>query len=716
MTDKHQPRTGTHGSSGEGTAVPAAALAWILLVTCLWLALGWRLRINPPLFDTSTGALPGEQLAAFATWALLALSSLGWGAWVGQWLGILPSRGVAARMGVALLLGHTVAALIVFLIGALRLYPWGVLVLLVGLGGLPGEWRAWRAAPPVPRPRGVVLSTLWVVVALACALTFVVAFAPVTESDGIRYHLVGPQEWLKAGGLVHLPHQAFTNLPAQTNMLYLAGMAVADSRVAQVIHWTYLPLVMLFGGLLTERLLRALHASRRGAEGGTEFAVWSLFGGALAGMAPVTLVLASWPFVDLSTLAFSLAAIWAVVPGSLPRLGGRLLLSGILCGAAIGTKLTALFAVLPIGALVLVLLAARRNRLAHLARFVLPIVIVAGPWFAKCLVYHGNPVYPAGYSVFGGAEWSDIADAIYKSRAGSKGFGRSPADLLLSPLDVTIRWSGFPNESPPRRTLFGKASPGYEDQNPGPALLALMPIALVGLMVGVRRRRASPILWLVLLQIVFGWLAWFATYQSVRFLLLQGALIAVAGVAVLAWMARSGWFARAAQAMLLAMAALGLAWTAGYHLLYSAKAPFAAALGIVDKHAYLSATLNFHDAVQWLNAEVQSGEKALYVGEHRALYADFEVLHADWFDTPRILVEIRATTSNEELLAKWQRDNVRYILWNQAELSLYERDFFRPRFSDAEWVRFEALRELLLRRERILFEPRPGVYVIALDR
>jgi hypothetical protein len=59
-------------------------------------------------------------------------------------------------------------------------------------------------------------------------------------------------------------------------------------------------------------------------------------------------------------------------------------------------------------------------------------------------------------------------------------------------------------------------------------------------------------------------------------------------------------------------------------------------------------------------------------------------------------VEIRATKDNEELLESWRARGIRFVLLNLQELSLYEEAYFRPRFTEAEWARFESLRESLI--------------------
>ena len=55
---------------------------------------------------------------------------------------------------------------------------------------------------------------------------------------------------LKAGGIVHLPWHAFTNLPFQQHMLYVPGIWLGGMRTPQLIHWAHLPMIMIFAGAI----------------------------------------------------------------------------------------------------------------------------------------------------------------------------------------------------------------------------------------------------------------------------------------------------------------------------------------------------------------------------------------------------------------------------------------------------------------------------------
>jgi hypothetical protein len=672
----------------------------------LWLARGWILREPGPVLPEVPGhEFPLAALHAVASAILVGAAAFGWGALVARRLDLLPRRNPWAGLAVCQLLGNAVAAMIVFAVSALHLLPWGLLVLLPGLAGWRGAGALWRGAFPGLRATSGV-SRAWLAAGgLAAGLAAVASLAPVVESDGLRYHLFTPQEYLKAGGLVHLPFHAFSNLPLQTNLLYLAAMALGEMRAAQLLHWLHLPLAMVFAGGIARGAWRGL--GRREECGGPGIAA-----GVLTGTMPVALVVSAWPFVDLSTLAFLLGGVWALLPGSCPRVERRALLAGLLFGAAIGTKLTALIPAGLAGLWVLGCLGGRERRVRVVLAFGMAAALVPAPWFVKSTLYHGNPVYPAAWGVFGGGEWDAPTDAFYKAKAAEKGFGRSPLDAAMAPLDLTLRWSSTgPRESVGQRGLFSRESPGFEDQNPGPGFLALLPAALLMTMFLLARRRRGVAL-LLASQWVGAWGAWFLTYQSVRFALFALGLTLALGAAGLLVVAR-GRIRLAAHGALLAVALAGAAWHATYVLAIAPARPVASALGWIRAEDLLPGAIDSYLAVEWLNREVEPGEAVLYIGEHRGLYARYDARLSDWFDRPLVLHWIRTTPDNEEMVRRWRAEGIRYVLVNYAQLRQYQTAYFRPRFSAQEWARYEALVETLLARPT--FVPRAGVFVVDLN-
>jgi hypothetical protein len=245
----------------------------------------------------------------------------------------------------------------------------------------------------------------------------------------------------------------------------------------------------------------------------------------------------------------------------------------------------------------------------------------------------------------------------------------------------------------------------FEGFNAGPMVLMGLPLAVAAVAV-CRRRVALGLVGVAAL----GWVVWFHTYQSTRFLLPVLALLAVGGGALVAAAAAraGGPWPRAARIVLAAVALAGAAWAPAYHL--TRTHIYRVALGAVDDAVFITRELNSYPAIQWLASETSRNEPVLYIGEHRIAYSrHFLPIASDWFDTPRILVELRATKNNEELAARWRDRGVRFVLLNRSLLQAYRDDYFRPRFSEEEWQRFLALEGWLL--ERAVYTDELGVVV-----
>lgn len=679
---------------GKGSLLRWAAAAWIAAALGLWLARGWVFW-EPVRQDLSgvEAEFPWQALRALAAGGAMIVAACG-AAW--------PVRRLRARMGASrggwewtLLDGAAGAALL------------GTLLLLVPVWLGQGLLAAAFVAGSVVLARGIRLPafprTAWpettALAALAAAMVLLAALAPAVESDGLRYHLFGPQEYLRAGRVVHLPHHALTNLPSLGQMLFMGAMPIGGMRAPQVVHFAFGALAAAFavglGRAAARSSIAAARARGRGAHAGRVGAAC----GFAAAASPVVLLVSSWPFVDLVSAAFLLGGLLVLVlPG---RIEPRLLVGSLLLGAAAAAKLPAAAPGVLAGLVMLGALAGKPRIAPRIALLVLPGALVLAPWLVRSTIHHGNPVYPAAFGIFGGPEWSPETDAFYKSKAGEKGIGRTPLDFALFPLDVTIRWP-MRFDSPlqfaaflegdgylgMRDRLLSSASPGFEDQNPGPAFLALLPVALAGC-VALRRRR--PLVLVVLsTQLVGGAIVWFMAYQSVRFLV---PVLLVNGALAAWWMARQpAWLARPALALL---AAAGIAWTGWYFGASSAAKPWTGALGRVPEDAFIARRFNAFPAVQELNRQLGREGRVFYIGEHRGLYAEFEPILSDWFDTPRILVEIRATRTNEELLARWREAGIDAVLYNGAELSMYRAAYYRPRFTAEEWRRHEDLLDRL---------------------
>lgn len=256
------------------------------------------------------------------------------------------------------------------------------------------------------------------------------AMLPPTDFDVRAYHLVGPKEYFQGGKISFLEHNVYTNFPFLTEMMHLLAMVLRDD-------W--------YRGALAGQLVIALFAPL------TAVALYAAGRRALspaAGWIAATVFLTTPWVYRISIIAYSeggltfylFASVLAVMIGfdrlratntdSNPHaIQSVFLIAGLLAGSGMACKYTGLVqVVIPIGFAVLAgPLMVRpappnRTRVAVSITIVFAIGVAAsiGPWLLKNVAETGNPVYPLGYSVFGGRDLDEALVAQWNNVHGSR--------------------------------------------------------------------------------------------------------------------------------------------------------------------------------------------------------------------------------------------------------------------------------------------------------
>lgn len=264
--------------------------------------------------------------------------------------------------------------------------------------------------------RGVVADLrhdLWASAVAALALVQVAwratlgARLPVTDWDGLYYHLVGPASWVRQGAIVHTPTLASDPL---ANPLFpvMADVFPQNAELGAAVSillrgddaWADL-IQLPWAGLCVVAV--AAMARLAGCRRSTSIAA-----GALILLSPVVFTQMATAYVDIAAAAGVVAGLYFLAAGFSRRHEGRaalrprLLLAGVAFGLAAGTKGTNVPAV-AVGLLlaVLVVVWTPRNEsdgrwgwASCLAVFVVPLLALGTFWYARNLVTYGNPVFP----------------------------------------------------------------------------------------------------------------------------------------------------------------------------------------------------------------------------------------------------------------------------------------------------------------------------------
>jgi 4-amino-4-deoxy-L-arabinose transferase-like glycosyltransferase len=269
----------------------------------------------------------------------------------------------------------------------------------------------------------------------------VLSSVPPVSRDALTHHLAVPEMYLRHGGIYEIPSLEFSYYPMNLDLLYLIPLYFGNDIAPKFIHFSF---ALFTAGLIfwySKKRINSLYA---------------LFGVLLFLSLPIIIKLSVTAYVDLGLVFFSTASLLLIFKwrekGFPPR---YLLLAGICCGLATGTKYNGLI-VLVLLTLSVAIITVRpegfqdkikRGREASrfynalpaaksAALFLLTALIVFSPWMIRNTIWTNNPVYPLFDRFFNHqnpAEDLQSHDIFTYRRLA---FGESMAETLAVPVRV----------------------------------------------------------------------------------------------------------------------------------------------------------------------------------------------------------------------------------------------------------------------------------------
>ena len=457
-------------------------------------------------------------------------------------LGLVPSHRID-RLLWSLALGLVGAGCLLTVLGLCGwLYP-QIIAALTIWGCLEAGrcvWTSWKqpasdavifsheeTTPELPQAPRWLMVMLGVLAGISCLAALVVALAPPTAGDALCYHLELPKTFLAQRQLTNLTYQEESTYPLLTEMWFAWGLALDGPVAAQLMHWA-LGLLLAGGAfLLAEPLV-----GRR----------WAAAAAAVVMLTPGINNQMTAPLNDVALAAFTTLALAAWLRSVLHGELRWSLLAGVMAGAALGIKFTALvFAASMLGPWLWLWVKQKSQRPELLRSSALVLVVslsVGGGWYLRNAWHHGNPVYPYLEAALGDSSGPPV------DRSEKRPLGWNVAHLATFPWQVTMQPHKFGGRGHQLGALF---------------------LAVAGGLLIARRLRGLGLL----LGIAAGYtVLWYALRQNHRFLYPIVPLMAVAVVWVWCELARFRPAPRwAAQGLLLAFCAsstaISLAHTRG---------------------------------------------------------------------------------------------------------------------------------------------------------
>ena len=289
-------------------------------------------------------------------------------------------------------------------LGALGPWPFRGGLGLLAIWAFAGGWLgSSRAIAPEDRFRPLPVAGFVLIVGPFLVLMALAAMLPTTDFDALEYHLQGPKEYFQQSRIRFLPNSVYTSMPFDVEMLHLLGMVVLGdwwrgALVGQLVVMIHAPMAAAMIGLAASRL-----ASPR--------AGW--YAALIYLTTPWVFRLAALPYVEGPMGFYHAALIWAAIRADSPRWWG---IVGALAGGAMACKYPALIsAVIPFG-----LWSLRSRSPRCVLAFAAGAVVAIGPWLAKNVADHRNPVYPLQNRLLGGTPWSPAREQKWQNAHGAK--------------------------------------------------------------------------------------------------------------------------------------------------------------------------------------------------------------------------------------------------------------------------------------------------------
>ena len=253
-------------------------------------------------------------------------------------------------------------------------------------------------------PTDYLLATF---IGVLIALQLTVALTPLIFYDLQVYHLLAPAEFLRTGGLTHIPWNVLTNSPLAIQLT--VGMSLALDSSGQLAKMLF----AILGTLLCAGIYELIRpAGRRAALFATLFVLCY----------PDFWIMQTLGVVDLAIAALLIfGTIW--LRQALRDAQWRpVILTGISFGLTLGSRYQAVILTTIIVGLVLTEHLIRMRQNPQLRRTLLQLMLVGllvilfvCPWLIRNYAHMGSPVYPLMQGTWKAIDWSPVQDSQFRA-------------------------------------------------------------------------------------------------------------------------------------------------------------------------------------------------------------------------------------------------------------------------------------------------------------
>ncbi|MHB1455473.1 MAG: ArnT family glycosyltransferase [Armatimonadota bacterium] len=504
--------------------------------------------------------------------------------------------------------GFGIMSYAIFTIGVLGLlYAWSILAVVILMGILAYKDIGLLLKEILDVGRNLVRNSTGAAgilirlgMLIVAAFAIIPALAPPSglDWDGLAYHLAIPKIYLQNHSIKYVPFISHSNFPFLTEMLYTLGLAFKSTGVAKLFHY-----VMYIGTAVAIYAICVKHANA--------------LTGRIAAILFLTVPVVAWEagiaYTDLSTALYITLAVYALLNWEKTDKSNWLVVCGIMCGFAFGTKVLAAIPIFTLCVWILITKIRSKQSVDGLKLGLMVgciALIIGAPWYIKSYIYTGNPFYPFLYNVFGGKYWSQGAADAYRGSQLAFGMGRGITQLLMAPWNLFangVYFFDIPNPKNP--AIWGVI---------GPVFMGLIPLSFYTIWNERLIRKIAAFIFLFVIT-------WFFMMQYSRYLITIIPMMCIIVGYVVSEVNLRTMKSRHAVNVFVAVCVF-LSIFNGYRISVDS---LKSAVGLESADTYLSRTLDVYDAENWINTNLPDDAGIALFDEVRGFYLDRKYIWAN---------------------------------------------------------------------------------------
>lgn len=541
---------------------------------------------------------------------------------------------------------------------------------------------------------------LYLLLLLLIASTIILGSVPPVDRDALTHHLFVPKLYLQYGGIYEIADIPFSYYPMNLDLLYMIPMYFGNDIVPKYIHYLF---ALLTTGLIFHYLKKQLSLN------------YALLGSLFFLSIPIIVKLSITVYVDLGVVFFTTASLLLLLSWAKHEFKpGRLILAGLCCGLAAGTKYNGIVSIVVLTLLVPVIFqrytsSAKRSNCKALAvclLFLSAALTTFSPWLIRNTLWTGNPIYP-------------LHNTIIQEIVSSLAYDDDTQTTNVAVEDINednTNTSSNGNHFTKRKLLYGEQwwqavllpirfffegrddDPRYFDGKLSPFLLLLPALAILFKSAEQRKQNDKSIL--VSFAILYFFFTFFQETLRIRYVVaIVPALVIVSIYGVehiftklTNLIGRPTGTTHPARLAIAALVFLLL----GYNSLYifqqfTIVQPIPYLLGQVTRDQYITAFRPEYPVIKKANAMLTPDTKVLciFMG-NRGYYMDFKPVFEQPYHTGLLADFLRSSDSRSSVLDVMKANNISYILfrddltmswWNQLQQG--EKSRLMPLFNNA---------------------------------